>query len=288
MKKNIPCIVMLFALFVSTAAFAEETSISFTCPERPEKVAKARKQAGVLFTEAEDAFDNEKFEQALERFVCSMVMVEHENTVTNIERTLEKVEDKSKALTILQTYTALRPNGDMKAKMDEIIAAVEASIAPPKEADTAPPCPEVKIVEPPPCPVVPNPALEIEFKNRAQKLLLFGGWTAAGVGAASFIAAIIFQAMAASTKNHAQEAVRYEVFLDERDKNQKYQVAAATLFVSSVLAAGVGVAELVLLGEQQRKYNAKKSTSKDKSKRTPSDKSKVSVVPGIGGLEVRF
>ncbi len=267
---------------------SEAASASFACPERPDKVARARKLAGQFFTEAEEFFDNDRYEEALHRFICSMVMVEHPNTVTNIERTLEKVEDKSGALEILKIYSALRPDGEMKAKMDEIIAGVEASIPPAKQEDTAPPCPEVKVVESPPCPKLSDPKLEIEFKDRALKVLRVGGWTASGIGAASFVTAIVFQAVAGSAKNRAQETASYDVFQDERDKNQKFQVAATSLFVAAALAAGVGVAELVLGGEQQRKYKAKKAKEGGGEEGRPSEKPKAAVTFALDRLEVTF
>ena len=98
MKRTAVCIVSAVILQICFNAAAEESETSeFTCPERPDKTAKARKLAGTFFSEAEDAFGRELYEEALEKFACSLTMVEHENTIINIERTSAQVKDKRKA-----------------------------------------------------------------------------------------------------------------------------------------------------------------------------------------------
>jgi len=276
-------------LCLAETAWSQEPAAAFTCPERPDKQAKARKMAGAYFAEAEQAFDEALYEQALEKFVCSLVMTEHENTVTNIERTLEQLPDRAAALPILKTYDSLGPNGEFKTRIDELIADIEATLAAAKPEEPAEACPASEPSPPPPCPPSPLPGIEIEYHGRLVKTATVSAWAGIGVGAASFVSAIVFQALAGSAKNSAQSAVDYDLFLDERDKNKSFQTAATTLFVTSILTSAVGVVELFVLSEQQKRYAAEKK-GPDKSTTTPSPSTTVSLVPGIGHLEleVRF
>ncbi len=291
MKRIITVLCIAGAISLPVRAFAGDEEAGFTCPERPEKPAKARKSAGALFSDAEQAFDDENYLQALEKFVCSMVMIEHENTAINIERTLDQIDDKAAALPILQTYTERRPNGELKERMDALIAETEAAVSPPPPKDVQPVCPEAAPAPAPPCPPSLAPVLEIETREHAQRLAAVSGWAGIGVGAATFVTAIVMQALAGSAKNRAQSAVDYDIFLDERDKSRSFQTAATTLFVTGVLTSAVGVVELFVLSKQQNRYNAKKQKSGDPKDAAPAPLApSVSFNPGVGRLEleVRF
>lgn len=291
MKRTLILSIIAGVLLSSSGAFSQQPQPSFNCPERPNNPTKARKIAGTMFSEAEEAFDQEVYDKALEKFVCSLVMVEHQNTVINIERTLAEMTDKGRAVEILKSYIAAgHADGETKSKMEELVAASEAAANPQPAAENTTVCPTQETLPPEPCPAPPEPVLEIDFKHRAQKLAFAAGWAGVGVGAASFVTAVVFQALASSAKNQAQSAVDYDVFLDERDKNKTFQTAAATLFISSVLTSAVGVAELFLLSEQQKKYELSKHSGTPTPSLPPQAKPAVSFTPSIGqvGMEVTF
>ena len=280
MKRIVGCLFFVGIALISKGGLAqEEASAAFSCPERPDKEPKARKLAGTFFTEAEDAYTQEAYEQALEKFCCSLVMVEHENTIINIKKTIDQLAVPEKMLPVLKSTLAQMSNGELKGSVEQIAAALEEKAAAAAEAKK-PKCPEV---EPPPVVTCPPPelsALETDFRERAHKLMIITGWTGVGIGAASFITAIVFQALAGSAKNRAQETVSYQVFLDERDKNRSFQTAATTAFVGSVLTAGIGVAQLVLSAEQQKRYHEKKHSP------TTQAAPRVSLMPGLGRLDM--
>ncbi|MCP4692612.1 MAG: hypothetical protein GY859_31520, partial [Desulfobacterales bacterium] len=69
--------------FISMILFAE---VGFAeglaeCPERPSDEVEARELAGSLFADGEASFQEKHFDAALAKFVCSLRMAEHENTV---------------------------------------------------------------------------------------------------------------------------------------------------------------------------------------------------------------
>lgn len=286
MKQIAISIVTAGALIISLCASAEEPETTgFSCPERPDRIAKARKLAGTFFSEAEEAFAQERYEPALEKFVCSLRMTPHENTIINIERTLEKTADKSKAATVLKTVRPNIPDGELRVRLDEIIAAIETTLAEEAAAAQAAACPKVQEASPP-CPSAVELPIEIEFRSRAHKLLFVSGWTSVGIGAATFITAVALQAAAASAKNKAQSTASYDVFLDKRDKHRSLQAAAAATFVTGFLTAGVGAAQLVLLSKQQKELTRKKqSNAASKAAKQPNPPS-VSFMPGIGRLDM--
>ena len=281
MKRIAVCMLFIGIALISREGFAQgDTSAAFTCPERPDKEPKARKLAGTFFSEAEEAYSQEDYEEALAKFCCSLVMVEHPNTIINIEKTLDQLTTPEKMLSVLKTTLKQLSESELRSKIEQIAAELEGKVAA-AAIENTPKCP---VVEAPPavsCPSPELPAVEADFRKRAHKLMFITGWTGVGIGAASFITAIVFQALAGSAKNRAQETVSYQVFLDERDKNRSFQTAATTAFVGSVLTAGIGVAQLVLLADQQKKYDEKKRTL------TPqADAPIISLMPGFGRLDM--
>ncbi len=255
---KIKLVSILSVFLIPFAISAAETGAGFNCPQRPDNDAKSRKMAGAFFSEAESAFDDDNYLESLAKFACSLVMAQHENTVINMERTLQKIEDKISTLPILSECADALPEGAIKSKVKEIYSSISETVVPPKKENAPISCPEVEIPKPLPCPVSVKNSLEKEYVEKAHKLLWVTGWTTVGFGAASFIAAVVFQALASSAKNQAEDAVRYEVFLDNRDRNRSFQIAATTLFISGILTAGVGIVDLFVLLEHQKRMEKKK------------------------------
>lgn len=222
------------------------------CPEKPEKKAVARKLAGRLFADARSAYSEEDYLTALERFLCSMKMVEHENTVTNIEKTVEAEEDKVGALVLIEAYLENAPESELNEEIANIAAplaqaiaeeernASEAAVEAVEEEATAPECPEIELSQ-----------TTVPQNDDAKRFLMISGWSEIGVGSAVFIAAIILQATAAAAKNNAASASRYDTFLDEREKYRTLQVGATGMFIAGIVVASVGVTHLYLAKRQE-------------------------------------
>lgn len=275
-------IVAVCVLMLMVSAVHAEDKGPLSCPTKPNREAKARKLAGTLFADAEEAYEAGDYLRSLSLFLCSMNMVEHPNTVINIEKTLNKFEDQAAALPLFRHYIRMMPDGELTEK----IAAIESRIAAMKK-ETEPICdcpkPEPLKVE---CPIVDKEACDRATADAksAKRILRITGWTDVGLGAGAFIAAIVLQGLAGSNKNRAQNAETYDEFLDAKDKRRSFQVGATTMFVTSALLAGTGIVHLFLLSKEQKTGLFKSDSGKDAGKNDK--KPKVSVVPGPAYLGV--
>jgi len=268
-----PC-VMLLAIVVGIApgtVLAEE-AFALDCPDRPGSIAQARKLAGTLFTEATRAFDQQRFKDALRRFLCSMTIIEHENTLINIQKTARETVDKAAAVPLLRGYVSKVPDGKFTPQINEILDVMEAELqAETEEVNEPEPQPAPVIVKPPKAP--DPPAEEVAATdNRFKHALEVSGWTNVTLGAGTFIAAIAFQGLAASARNKAEEATRYDELLHQRERNKAFQVGATSTFVASALFAGLGIAQLVLAREKDGEA---------------ADGPEVSFAPGVGWLGLK-
>ena len=279
MKKTI-VFTLAALMLVSASAWANNDDNGLSCPEKPAGGEKARKMAGSYFAEAEQSFDNGLYLKALESFLCSMSMIEHENTVINIKKTLGKLPDKKAAVDRLRTYVDQHPKGELTPEIAGLADDIESSL--PKEKTETCVCPP-----PPPAPVCPpaekDCTAEMRGIERAHKILSLTGWLNVSIGAAAFVSAIVLQGIAGAQKNKARNATNYEAFLDAKDKNKSLQIAATSMFVASALVAGTGLVHLLLLHEEQKKLAQRAETPKDSKtndvKGTES-KPQVSLIPG--------
>jgi hypothetical protein len=248
------------------------------CPEKPAKAKAARKLAGRLFSAAESAYVEKRHVEALKKFLCSMSIVAHENTVTNIEKAVGGVSEDEKALALLKEYLARAPDDELTSRIERMAGDLEKKIEKEKAAQSEPVCPEPEPVTKP-CPEAKPPLASLAEK-RAFKIMKITGWTEVGVGAATFVAAIILQGMAAAAKNKAEEASNYDIFLEQKQKNKVFQVSASTAFVTGVVLAGAGVTHLYFLNRQKGESGAP----------SPEAGVELSLVPGVGwlGVEGKF
>lgn len=268
-------------LMVSAVQAEEKGPLS--CPAKPDREARARKLAGTLFSDAEEAYEAGEYIQSLSLFLCSMTMVEHPNTVINIEKTLNKFEDQTAALPLLHHYNTLMPDGELTEK----IVGIENRIAATKkEPEPVCECPEPEPVKVE-CPTIDKEACDkatAEAKS-VKRILQITGWTDVGLGAGAFITAIVLQGLAGSNKNRAQNAETYDEFLDAKDKRHSFQIGATTMFVTSALLAGTGLVHLFLLSAERKSKPSKSNSGKDTGK--GDKKPKISLVPGPAYLGVK-
>ena len=280
MKTSTYFLMISAILTLATPSWGDEAGRTLNCPEKPQNEAKSRKLAGSLFTEAEASFDNGLYLTALESFLCSMVMVEHPNTVINIEKTLEKLPDKRAAVVRLREYANNLPDGELTPKITTLADELEKDFV--KEAP-----PEVVCPEPTPpevtCPPPSDCAEEIKEVARSHRILSITGWVDVSIGAVAFVSAIVLQGVAGAHRNKAENATNYQAFLDSKDKNKSFQIAATSLFITSALVAGTGLAHLLLVSEREKRAAPTDGTAKEnapKDDKKQENKPKVSLVPG--------
>ncbi len=276
-------------LLAPAAASAEGGKPLLYCQEKPKVAAKAKKVAGDLFGRAERAFNNKQYPKALKRFLCSLHIIEHEATVTNIEKVVETLENKDLALRLLGDYVSLNPEGEFTPDMKELIAELELALG------RNQPEPEVKCEPPkPPSPVcvtVPDAAPYIAYAesfDKTDKIFSFG---AIGAGAATIIAGGVLQGLSLAARNRADEADSYDTFLDEVRKKKAFQTGAIVGFAAGTVTAGIGVAQLVIMKRRQKRWNRLREEDPSLTECSPKEeKPEANVTVGLRSVNfsVRF
>ena len=275
-------IFLVCTLMLTVSALHAEEKKVLSCPDKPDREAKARKLAGSLFADAEEAYESGRYQQSLMLFLCSMNMVEHPNTVINIEKTLNKFEDQATALPLLREYIALAPEGELTEKISTIEKRIDDAVR--RAAEPVCDCPEPKPVKIE-CPTEGDDGCD-EAKaetTSAKRILQITGWADVGLGAGAFITAIVLQGLAGSHKNQAQNAETYDEFLDAKDKKRSFQISATTMFLTSALLAGTGLVHLFLLSREHKTKSSETTPPRDADK---AGKAKISLVPGPAYLGI--
>lgn len=241
MSKIAASFLMIFA--VSTAV-CEASAQDFKCPPKPAKEKRARNLAGSYFKKGEKLFVAEKYNKAIDRFLCSMTMVEHPNTVFNIAQSAEAAEDKKRAHDAITAYLEAHPDSATAAELQEIIdeLAGELGLGEPE------PQPE------PALPEEPEPEAEPSPQDAAgpAKPLRIAGFVTAGAGIAGIAFGGIFFGLAASARDDAENADTIEGYKKNRDDwRTRNRIGTIGMITGSALAVTGGVLILTsyLLGD---------------------------------------
>lgn len=241
-------IAIVSAVFVLLTAaprplLAEEEK-PLMCPKKLTDAEAIKKRAGRLFQKGEMAFKGKKYKMALQRFLCSMYILEHEATITNIERVIAELTNKEQALELIEAYLELNPEGELNSKMKEIQKNLQRGmgIAPaeePQKETVCPECPPAPL--PVSCPPLPDVAPFEAAHASSQKNLKIFGWTTTGVGAASIVAGVVLQVLAVTGTRPASTT-------------NKFQVGAIAGFAAGAITAGIGTAELVIWSKRKKLF----------------------------------
>ncbi|MCP4674600.1 MAG: hypothetical protein GY854_03605 [Deltaproteobacteria bacterium] len=244
------------------------------CPEAPEDEAESRKLAGKYFGEGEQLFKDKSFGEALRSFVCSLRIVEHENTVFNIDQVVMSAEDLETAYQLLMEYITEYPGRETTPDVKNIVTEVAKVLGkeaefeePPLEDDSAEDLLGLEIEEEAP----PNSKETENEKEKKKRILKIVGLSAIGTGGASLLTAIILQGASAAAKKDAKNATSYDSFLDHKDKRDNLQAGATAMFITAVVLGGAGAGLLYLARDEEEKPSTVE----------------VSILPGPGGLTVK-
>ena len=208
------------------------------CPKRPAAEKRAKRWAGRWFIKAEKAVKSEKYDVAMDRFLCSLYMAPHENTVFNIAQLTNLVEEKESALTKLEAFTDKNPDHESTPEIKELIGSVERSMG--LEED------EEEISGPLDAEIVADEPEEDEADARDGPNLKVPAYILLGTAGATLILSISLQAAAGAAQNDAEAATDYDGYLYYEDKMRGRQVGATVCFVLTGLIAGTGVLLLLL------------------------------------------
>ena len=186
----------------------------------------ARAHALALFADSDKAYKAGDFERAAALLEQAYALAPEPVLLFNLGRALEHT-DKQKAIDAYQRYLDSGPAIDDRAAIEERIASLQMSLAPP------PPPPEVHDPAPPPA-EVPQPAL------RRWPLITLGA------GAATIVTAALFGKAARDRHDDAVAApgqVDAQAFQDSAHTDA---TMSNVLFVAGTTALAVGATYLVL------------------------------------------
>jgi hypothetical protein len=229
-------VISSIALLTSSIALAQPT-----CPEKLPHSERARRQlASEWFERGERSVAEERFEDAVRAYACSMKIVEHAFTAYNLALAAEKAHDPSTAIDGYRRYLALSPHAKDRASVEEKIGAIEASLA--KPAETRPPPAVTNPAPPPPPPQIAPaepPPLQIAPPSVApERELTPAGLITLGAGAAVGVAGIVLNVLARSRAGASRDAYADEEF----DRSDDLHGQARAMAYSSYAGIGVGIA----------------------------------------------
>jgi hypothetical protein len=210
------------------------------CPERPADKAIARDLAGDYFVSAERSFKKELFDDALAKFLCSLRLVEHENTVFNIAHVTNFVTDKEAALHLFYAYVEDYPDGEITEEINEIIIELEEMLGKDGSVRQYPPSDSASGMEDASGEKAASDVAKEGIKM--SRVVDIATWTGFGVGGASLIVAVILQGVSASAKKQAENATTYNDFVDAKEKHDSLQTGAIVMFVSAGIFGAAGAA----------------------------------------------
>ncbi len=212
------------------------------CPEPPVDPQAAKKVAGQLFKRAEQDFRNQRPFEALRGFLCSLSIIEHENTMFNVAQIVQNTENKRASLELLQRYAADHPRSLMIGRIDELIDELRSALQlddSPYTSSTHRERPEpIEQAAPPPNPLTAEPAVRAERKTNGMKV---AGWILMGTGVGALAAGSIMQGAAGGAQEDAESATTYELFAREERRMRGLQAGALIGFIAGGVLAGSGL-----------------------------------------------
>ena len=243
---------VLLLLIGSTDAHAFQPKKA--CPKLPKDPVKAQILAGELFADAEQKYAESHPLEALEGFLCSHHVIQHENTLFNIAQIAKVSQLKDRALELLKDYVRHVKRTTKTAPIQDIIDELES-----EEASVAPvPASEEATREAPKPELVPLTAVfgesdapepEERSSTNVRKvisLVLFG------TGGAALIAGGVMQGLAGRSQSLAEDTDRYTTYRSESDKMSLFQKFAIAGFANGGVLIGAGLALLILSNRNER------------------------------------
>jgi hypothetical protein len=242
---------MFSSLFFASSAIAFDPTTS--CPKLPDDPIKAQIMAGELFAKAENEYQQSHPITALEGFLCSHHIIQHENTLFNIAQIAKVSNLKQQALDILKDYVQNAKGRNKVEPINDIIAEL-SSDRDRTESNGVPDTPTENEERT----LVANetddaPAPEANRSTGKSKGLKLAAFSLMGAGGAALICGAVFQGLAAGAQNRAEETDSYSVFQNEEDKMAGFQIGAIVGLVAGGILLGSGAAIFVVT--KRREHN---------------------------------
>ena len=239
---------MCVCLMASPLLAGEEKEQDFRCPAVPAKEEVATKKAGRYFNEGETLAEQEKYLQSLERYLCSLRMKPHPNTMFNIAQLAKLIVVRGPAIQQLikfrnrnEGHPSVPEINDLIARMESgDIDAIGANDVPEEPLPPEPPTPEPLLADEEIAAPAPEPAAAEKGDRR---LKIAGIALLAGSGA--FLAmGVGMNAAAAGAKTDAEGATSYDGFTYSEERMSNFIAGSV---IGYLLTAGLATAGIICL-----------------------------------------
>jgi hypothetical protein len=114
--------IVLLMLSIPITTSAEKPKLR--CPKITETDVP-EDMAGKLFSEGEAAFKKKRYKKALTKFMCSLQIIDHINTVFNIAQVIPLVRDRRQSLEWLHKYVKEHEDSWTTRELKKVIIKLE-------------------------------------------------------------------------------------------------------------------------------------------------------------------
>jgi hypothetical protein len=126
MRLRIMAATLLIAAVEVAAVNAGEARLA--CPKPGKGDETAESLASALFDQGEAAFKKRRYNKALNRFVCSLRLSGHINTVYNIAQVIPYIKRKKRALSLLRGHVEAQDDSWTIKELKKIIIRLEQDL----------------------------------------------------------------------------------------------------------------------------------------------------------------
>lgn len=227
---------MLTILLMLFASGARAQQVSAECPDRPRDKDAARTIAKQWFSSGAEMFEQKKYAEATDAFLCSLRMVEHSATIYNASQAAIFSGDKKTALMLMKKYLVVAPDGEKAEEVKKVVAKLDLEIASESLQRETPPRVDEKVEEPEVSPENPPPPEPESEKSRLGPAPFI---VAAGVSAALGVGTVVIDSKVGERFDTADKTGEKS----DRDDAQSLQTVEKVFFGLTI----AGVATTVVL-----------------------------------------
>ena len=117
-------VIGIVLLMLSMPLTTSAQKVKLRCPEVAENDVP-EEVAGKLFSEGETAFKKKRYKKALTKFMCSLQIIDHINTVFNIAQVIPLVKNRRQSLEWLHKYVAEHEDSWTTRELKKVIIKLE-------------------------------------------------------------------------------------------------------------------------------------------------------------------
>lgn len=258
---------ILLSTLIAFLLCANAAAAGFQCPDIPENEEEAIKKAGHHFSKGDKFAKVAKYKKALERYLCSLSMKSHFNTLQNIVNAVNLLDDKEESVAQLGDFLDRNSDAELFDEISTFIVKLELDEAIESAEELAP----VEVVEPEPepqpvqvVPVVDTEVVErkevVDENARGPRAYRAVGITLLGLSAATIGGSIALTIASLDARDEALYADNWAYF---QENEEKYGT------LSTLAAVGFGLSAAMIVAGSIFIYRYKNPGSKsDREKKS--------------------